>query len=130
MTTLRWILTEEATDESWNMPINPNKMDALPRAKQLTHAYPSRNNQDRWRTFKSPPTPKTISWSGRIRTQAHYEALDEWGKKPGVVIVTDHLNRTWRVMMIAFRPDRKAGRRTTDYRMGYTMQVQWLERVS
>lgn len=126
----RWTLTEEATLDTWTMPISPNKVDPLPRTKRLSFALPSRNTQDRWRTFASPAEPRTLTWSGVIRTQAHFDDYVEWAKKPGVIVVNDHLGRTWRVLIASFKPTPRAGRRTSDYRMPYTVTVQWLGRTS
>lgn len=127
--TVRWVLVHEDDATTITLSINPNTMDSFPRDRSLTTAYPSRNTQDRQRTFQSPSTPPSVKWGGVVRTQAQYEALRTWVRKPGVVEVTDHLGRTFRVVMQSFVPDRK-GRRPGSYRMKYTITAQWIERTA
>jgi len=127
--TLRWVLLDEDTDETVTLTINPNTMDAFPTERQLTNAFPSRNNQERQRTFQLPNVPGAFSWGGAIRTEAQFTTLRTWVRRSGIILVTDHMGRSFRVVMRSFKPDRKP-RRPGNYRMKYTINTQWIERVS
>lgn len=128
MTTARWTLFDEDTSETLTLTINPNVMDAFPHDRQLVTAFTS-SDPERQRTFQTPTVPGNYSWGGSIRTQAQYALLRAWVRRSGVILVTDHMGRSFRVVMRSFKPDRKH-RKPGDYRMKYTVNAQWIERVT
>lgn len=132
--TQRWLFQEISAAgtivDSYNVPINPITMDAFPLERRLQTAWPAKNVQDRMRSFATPQPSPTWSFGGSIRTQAHYDALREWARKDNVVRVTDHMNRSFELILSQFKPDRKAGKRRGDYRMKYQMTAQFLRRLT
>lgn len=130
MSTVRWTMTDLVAAETVTVPQNPITMDPLPLVRTLTTAYPTRNTQDRPRSFPGPRQAQNISWSGGIRTEAHWRLMRAWCRKTGVIRITDHMGRTFDVLMVSFKPERKAGRRPGDYRMRYTATAQFLRRIA
>jgi len=123
MATVRWTLVEKDTNLSWQMPANPNTMSALPAQRQLA-TTPS------GRTFQSSTPAQPFQWGGVILHQAHYDALEQWARKPGVIVVTDHLQRTFEILIEAFRPAPEPGRRPGVRRVKYTMTALFLRRLA
>lgn len=129
MITQRWTLADVATSEVWTMPINPDSMSSPIRRRNLRYALGGRQDR-RLRAMRVAAPAEDWEWSGVIRTQAHYDALLAWAKKPGAIDVTDHLGRTFRVVITDFVPtDRKPTRRTT-WRLRYTMKTKLLEEIA
>lgn len=128
--TVRWVLVDEDTAATITLAVNPNTMDAFPRSRTLITAFPSRNTQERQRTFQTATPTSTYSWGGVVRTQAQYEALRTWVRKAGVVEVTDHLGRVFRVVMQSLKPERKPRRPGSSHRMTYTITAMWIERTT
>jgi hypothetical protein len=125
-----WILTEKATSQTWTMPTNPNTMTGLPMTKQLSSAGPAAQPATRLRTFQSSAGAERLEWSGVILDTDHYQNLLTWSAKPGVIVVTDHLQRSFEVLIQAFTPESKAGRRPGNPKRTYKMTTLFLRRVS
>lgn len=125
-----WTLYDPATLETWVMPINPDEMTSPYHVKQIRTAYGIKSGLDRLRGFMTPPQPKEWQWSGVIRTQAHYEAYEEWAAKGGEIHVTDHLGRTWEVFIQAFEPEERKPTANVPWRYRYTVRCLLMRRVS
>lgn len=118
-----WTLFDPATSETWVMPINPDAMTSPHPRKDFKHASGVRNGLDRIRSMMTPPTPTEWSWEGVIRTEAHYNSLLAWAQKTDVVHVTDHLGRTWQIVMKKFTPTDRKPMANVPWRMRYQMTV-------
>ena len=127
--TTRWVLTEVATGATWTMPINPDSMTSPFPDRELTHARGVAGQLTQVRSVVAPPRPVEWEWSGVIRTQAHYDDLAVWAQKPGKVRVTDHLGRTFEVMLRAFEPEDRPPTKTTPWRLRYSMKALLLRRI-
>ena len=129
--TTRWVLTDPATDETWTMPINPDQMTSPhPAPKRLRTQYGIRRGVHRIRTFMSAPTANDWEWQGVIRTEEHYDALVAWAQKPNEVHVTDHLGRTWEVLISQFQPTDRKPTVNVPWRLRYRMRALVLRKVS
>lgn len=128
--TVRWTLTEKATGETWTMPLNPNSMTGLPQLKQFTTAGWSPQGSNRLRTFQAPTSAERLEWSGVILTDSHHQDLRTWSAKPGVIVVTDHLQRSFEVIIQAFVPDQKPGHHPGDPKRTYKITTLFLRRLS
>lgn len=126
--TVRWVLHDVATDESWTMPINPDSMSS-PLSKRVLRVTTGQIG-GRKRVFQTPPQPQEWEWSGVIRTKAHYDALVDWAKRSVEVDVTDHLERTFRVFINAFVPEERPPTPQTPWRGRYTMKTTILGRIA
>ena len=131
----RWVLTDVDTSEFWVMPINPNSMSSPHLDRQLSTVYGTKavsgvGGFEGVRSFRTPSPAKEWSFGGVIRTKAHYEALEAWSKKPGKVHVTDHLGRTFEVIIQSFSPEDRKPTPSVSWRLNYTMSTLLLRRVS
>ena len=127
--TTHWTFTETATGDTWTMPTNPNTMSGLPMTKQLATVNWTRQGDRRLRTFQSRTTAEPFEWSGVILTAQHYQDLYDWSRKPGVIVVTDHLQRSFEVIIQSFVPEAKPGRRPGDPKRTYKMSTLFLRRL-
>lgn len=100
--TVRWTFTDPVTSDTYTVPINPNAMTS-PFKKTSKQVLPASPVNGRVRALS---TPQPIEWqfSGVIRIQAHYDALLTWVSKPYPVSITDHLGRTFPVLLTSFDP--------------------------
>lgn len=118
---IRWILTDPVTLATWTMPINPDQMTSPHPRKDLTHTRGA-GDADAV-SMKAPAQPVDWSWSGVIRSQAHYDVLLVWARKTYPIKVTDHLGRTWLVVIKKFTPAERRPTAVTALRMRYTVQT-------
>jgi hypothetical protein len=126
----RWTLTDPATSEVWQMPINPDQMTSPHPMRNLTTAYGVYKALAMPRTFEQKPQAARWEWQGVIRSEDHYDTYVHWAKKPGLVRVHDHLNRTWEVMIESFEPDESRPSARTDWRYRYTVKCLIIRRIS
>lgn len=100
--TARWIFHDPVAVETYTVPINPNAMTS-PFPKTAKQTLPASPVDGRVRALS---TPQPVEWqfSGVIRTQAHYDALLAWVRKQNPVEITDHLGRTFTVLLTTFDP--------------------------
>lgn len=126
---MRWTLTDPATAETWTMPINPDSMTSPHPPKDFaSFAKGIKGGHNRSRSFMVPASPVEWTWEGAIRTPEHHDALEAWSKK-GTVRVTDHLGRTWEVVMQRFEPSDRRPTPNTPWRMRYSMTALILRQV-
>lgn len=126
----RWVLTDPATSETWTMPINPNAMTSPFPSKNLSHAYGVLRGSERAQSFLHPPALVQWEWRGVIRSQEHHDTYLHWAAKSSEVHVTDHLGRTWEVLITAFEPEDRKPTARTEWRMRYAVRAVITRRVS
>lgn len=129
MTTTRWVLVDVHTDETWTMPINPDQMSSPLQDRSIATSYGTQAGPDRVRSFVTPTAAKEWTWGGVIRTKAHYDQLAYWARKSRKVRVTDHLGRTFEVLMQAFAPVDRRPTGQTPWRLRYEMTTLVLRRT-
>ena len=134
----RWILQDPKADESWTMPINPDRMTSPHPKKSLRHAYGvwlggkpyGPESRDAIRTFLTPPSLTEWQWEGVIRSEEHYQAYVHWTEKSHEVRVTDHLGRTWEVLFSRFEPEDRRPMKNVPWRLRYKVTAQITRRIS
>lgn len=126
----RWTLHDTVTDEVWEMPINPDSMTSPEPERVLKFGQGYRQNSTRLRTIESPSDAREWSWSGAIRTKAHHDTLFDWASRHVPVEVTDHLGRTYRVVITQFDVTERQPTKSTPWRPRYQMTVRIMGRVS
>jgi hypothetical protein len=104
--TTRWEFNDPITLAIYTVPINPNKMTS-PHLAQNTEPAPVSPVDGRIRARRTRPLPREWSFGGVIRDQTHYDALLAWVEKPYPVFITDHLGRTWYVLLNEFAPEER-----------------------
>jgi hypothetical protein len=118
-----WTLTDPITSAVYVMHNNPDKMTSPWPAKDFSHVRSNHTGQERARAFQAKPSPTQWQWEGVIRSQAHYDALLLWAAKPYPIHVTDHLGRTWQVVIRRFAPEDRRPTRAVPVRMRYVMET-------
>lgn len=135
----RWRFHDSHDGDSWEMPMNPKEMTSPHAGREFKYAHGVRGGIRRMRVFESPHQPVLWEFSGVTYTKQHYEKLLAWTKKDHPVEITDHLDRTFRVVMQDFVPaDRRNGRPPKSFsldddqrwRNTYTIKALILRRVS
>jgi hypothetical protein len=122
---IRWSLTDGTN--TYQFHLNPKQMgplgqtytrDSLPSIIGGVHA-------------NETSATKAYEWSfaGRIYLQDHYDALLEWSEKAQVLELSDHLGRTYEVILTQFAPTdlRRPG---TTIRWDYEMKAIVLGRIA
>lgn len=124
--TTRWIFTDPVTLDDYTVHINPNAMTS-PHRVNATEAYPVSPVDGRIRARRPKPQPREWTFSGVIREQDHYDALLLWSQKEYPIFITDHLGRTWFVLLNEFAPEERQRNATVPDRYRYEMKGYVLE---
>lgn len=127
---LRWRFTDPSTGEQWTVPINPNQMSSPHRGKQMVYAHGTHIGEHRIRAVQTPGEIVHWEFGGVIRTKRHHDDLHYWAEKEHEVEISDHLGRTFEVIIEEFRPEDRTPRAEVPWRMTYTMRAMILRRVS
>lgn len=127
---VRWTFVDPETSETWTVPVNPNHMSSVESTRNIKTAYGSRRLQNRIRTIVRPPSITEMTFGGVIYTEDHYETLVSWSKKTGPIRITDHLGRTFEVIMKAFDPKDRRPKPGREWRLTYEMHALVLGRIS
>jgi hypothetical protein len=127
MNVVRWLLQEVETGDSYTVEFNPNKASSYRGARSFDF---TRGVGGRVRSFKSQDGPVPWTWGGVIQSKAHHDALEAWGKKKGKVRVTDHLGRTFEVMMKGARISDRRQTGANAWRFTYEMDCLLLRRIA
>jgi hypothetical protein len=126
----RWVLTHVGTGATWTMPINPNTMSSPHQDRSIQTSYGTRAGTERLRGFVTPTEAKEWTFGGVIRTKEHYDTLEAWAKLSGHVRITDHLGRTFEVLISEFTPEDRRPSKNVAWRMTYQMKTLLLRRVA
>jgi len=94
---IRWQFSDSTVPETWTVPFNPNVMSS-PFRKTTKESMPGAINDGRPRAL-STDTPVEWTFGGVMRTQFHYDEMLRWVQKPNEVQITDHLSRTFVVLL-------------------------------
>lgn len=127
MAVIRWRLQEMETGEAYTVEINPNQMGNYVFPKSFEFAL---YGGSRVRGIRSAREPMEWTFGGVVRAKTHHDALIHWEKKPGKVRITDHLGRTFEVMIRSL--DMKDRRPSGDdtWRFQYTFNCLLLRRIT
>lgn len=125
----RWTFYDAETDETYTVPINPDAMTSPFGERGMRFARSHVSGDTRIRTFVDPPPQVNWEFSGPIRTKAHHDALDAWAQKTVPIEITDHLGRTFRVVISSFEPTDRKPTRTVTWRLRYVMKTIVLEEL-
>lgn len=131
----RWKLEDLVADETYLFPINPNAASSPFPGRELAFAQGAAwvdtdAGLQRTRVFESPPAPAEWEFSGVLRTKEQHDELLRWSKKSNEVRVSDHLGRTFEVIIRSFRPLERRPTPDNQWRMTYTVNALVLGRVA
>jgi hypothetical protein len=116
--------------------MNPNQMTS-PHPKKNSVPFPKSSATGPakgWygvaRVHQHRQLPYEWSFSGLVRSEAHYNDLLEWTAKTGKVHITDHFERTWEVRVDSLELDEQRDTARNAWRFQYTVKVIIYGRVS
>lgn len=128
---VRWVFVDTVTSESVALPLNPNAMTSPSFSRNLSWAWGSKWGTDRMRGIDAPPSSAPEwTFSGVILTKSHYDLLLAWAGRLNILTVTDHLGRTFRVLISKFDPVERLPTPLRSWRADYTMTCQLLEEIT
>jgi hypothetical protein len=132
MSVARWVLAEPATGQTVTLPINPNQMSTPTTPRPVQYASGHRAaDVEQMRAFASAPSnPTRWTFHGVISTKEHYDLLLTWAQKSSVLHVTDHLQRTFEIIIARYDPVERLPTATKSWRADYTMECLLLGVVS
>lgn len=130
MSVVRWILEDPGAVETIRLPINPNKMDAPDRPRNMTWAWGTAWGQERMRGIDVPGPATEWSWGGVLLTESHYLLLLDWAGRLVRLNLTDHLGRSFEVVIRKFDPVERLPTRRSAWRADYTMTCLLLKELT
>lgn len=129
---VRWKFVNTVDDTEVVLPLNPNEMSSPTNTRSLQFAWTSRESfEGRPRLIDSGiTTPTEWTFGGVMKTKAHYDLLLEWAKLAQILRVTDHLGRTFEIIITKFSPVPRRQSALNDWRYTYTMNCLLLKEVT
>lgn len=125
----RWLFQDTVTGARTHVPINPNEMETPTAPRNMDYA--SGGFAGRLRAIDGPPSSApTWSFKGVSLTKEHYDLLLAWTKALHILRVTDHLGRTFEIIIQKFDPVERLPTPSKEWRTDYTIECLLLRRVS
>lgn len=127
MDVVRWKLQDMLTNEVHTVELNPNEMGGYLFPKSFEFGV---FGGGRVRGMRAPRQPLEWTFGGVVRTETHHDSLINWHDRAGKVQVTDHLGRTFEVMIrsLEMKDRRPAGNDT--WRFQYVFNCLLLRRTA
>lgn len=136
MSVVRWIFRDISDGESVVLPLNPNKMSSPTFQRNMEFAWGTRANESwsggisRIRAIDNGQgQPTTWTFEGVILKESHYNLLLAWTKRLQVLHMTDHLSRTFEVIIQRFDPIERLPSATNAWRVDYSMSCLLLREI-
>lgn len=126
----KWVFQDPVTSDVYHFAINPNQMNSPFVARNIQMAHGTHAGPQRIRAIDLPATsPATWTFSGVIRAKEHHDALRSWAKKNRVIRITDHLGRTFEVIVASFNPTDRTPTPTVPWRGNFDMSCLVLREI-
>lgn len=103
LTRIPWIFKDLAGDDEYEFAVNPLDADVPVAKKSVSTDYTSAGLAINW---EGREQPQTMTFSGTILTEEHYEIMIEWVNKSTQVNISDDLDRKYWVLLTSFSPKR------------------------
>ena len=116
----RWLLTDPVAVTTYTFEVNPNQMSSV-FADRQTMSGPS-VVAGSIRLIRQVEQPKEFSFSGNYRSQAQYDQLLLWCQKGYAVELSDHFDRDWSVILLAFDVDEKKPSQRVEWKGTYRVR--------
>ena len=119
ITRVPWWFIDTNTGDEYEFAVNPLNASVPSPQKTVTTEYTTAGTPI---NFQGRDAPATMSISGTILYEEHFNAMIEWSEKTKQVNITDDLLRKYWVYITSFNPTRQY---TPDYpwRHEYTMEA-------
>jgi hypothetical protein len=97
----RWLFTDSVVPATYRVPRNPNQM-TNPFGSKSIDTLPGGPVESRIRARMGVPTPHEWRFGGTGEDQDHHDQLLAWSQKEYPIDITDHLGRTFTVVITKF----------------------------
>lgn len=128
--TVRWRFRDPSNGDVWDFTINPDQMTSPTKEKNVRHTLGVGTEYGRFATVQAAPRPREWTFSGVIRSKQQHDILESWYERTGVLHVTDHLSRTFEVMLQGFEVSERKPTKAVTWRLRYTMKTLLLRQLS
>lgn len=116
----RWVLHDPVASVSYTFERNPRTGTGSPYRVNKTAAMPvARDGIPRATRTLAAPTEWVIS--GDLRTKTQYDALTNWATVANRVELSDHLGRSFDVLITRFEPEEHRPTARTPWRFTYRL---------
>ena len=126
----RWQLYDPVALDTLTFVHNPATMTSMAQP-HTTKSLATSPIDGKVRSARLPDKPFVWSFSGKIRTQADYDALLAWVNRPNRLQLTDHFGRVHEILGQRFSPtpvERSGGR--NPWLFAYTVDTLYYRRIS
>jgi len=127
---IRWQLYDPVALDTLTFAHNPTTMTSMAQP-HATKSLATSPIDGKVRSARIPDKPFVWSFSGKLRTQADYDALLAWVNRPNRLHLTDHFGRVHDVLGQRFSPtpvERSGGR--NPWLFAYTVDTLYYRRIS
>lgn len=100
---MRWQLYDPVAVQTYVFPHSPKTMTSMAQP-HVTKSVAASPINGKVRGFRTQNVPFAWSFTGKVRTKAEYDALDQWATRPNHLHLTDHFGRVHDVLMRQFLP--------------------------
>lgn len=111
---IKWQFSDPATDEVVLFEINPKSGGSPRREKELTFNFLTTQNFDgmipRTIMYEGSDPFKQIDFSGTIYSEGQYNMIATWFQKRYPIVLTDDLERSYKVLIKKFGAKREISR--------------------
>lgn len=122
-----WKFFDPITSETFIFPNNPKEMSSP--HPQNTVSFASRGVNGRMPGISAPKSPTRWSVTGKSRSEDFLNTLIDLKSRPYPIHITDHLNRTWEVVLLGIGIDELRPSQVHSTRFNYDIQCLVLGRV-
>lgn len=124
---VRWQLKDMRTNQTHTLEVNPNEAGNYIHGKRFDFAG---YKGSRVVGVRAPRDPFDWKFAGVVFSKTHHDALVDWHDRPGKVRVTDHLGRTFEVMMRSLEMIERLPTGGNAWRFKYAFNCLLLRRIS
>lgn len=134
MSVVRWRFEDTETDESIILPLNPNQMSSPYQGRALSFAWGGFVGEGigRPRVWgATQPSPVELTFGGVLLTKSHQDLLLDWIKRLHVLRVTDHLGRTFEMILQKLEiTERQRSAAAKEWKADYSMTALLLKEIT
>ena len=128
---VRWQFRDMRNDDTYTVEINPNTMAGYRFGRDIGFApYHHDSSYSGVVGVKRPRQPVDWSFGGVVRSKTHHDKLIDWQKRPGKLRITDHLGRTFEVMVRSLQMLDRRPTGDNTWRFEYSFNCLLLRRIA
>lgn len=130
MSIIRWRFLDTETSEEAILQINPKEMTTPTSARESQFAQGTRYGSHKTRGFLKPAgSPAAWSFGGVILSKTHFDMLEDWQGRDVILRVTDHLERTFEIIIESWDVIERLPTMTRAWRADFTMNCLLLREI-